>query len=232
MCRPLEASVGRETSVPGIDVRTQMLSRGDVRRHCRAGDCSSAPALLGASVLFRVLWSLTSRGVAVSLAVSVTALYFVLTLYLCLQVAGERKAEIEALLRGPERHDEEQEPPAHRPKRPSLTKRWRKQLPKKKPSEEDDSSLKSLSTASTPSSNNSSIKSSSSSSSPPSQDTSSLLSAPESPATSNGHAHCPGEDHDGLLIKDALPLPSDINESADMSMLQRLALVRPIIRRS
>lgn len=62
MCRPLEASVGRETSVPGIDVRTQMLSLGDVRQHCRAGDCSAAPALLGASVLFRVLWSFTVAG--------------------------------------------------------------------------------------------------------------------------------------------------------------------------
>lgn len=145
-----------------------------------------------------------------------------LRLFLLLQVAGERKAEIEALLRGPERHVEDQEPPAHRPKRPSLTRRWRKQLPKKKSSEDDDSSLKSLSTASTPSSNNSSIKSSSSSSSPPSQDNSSLLSPPLSPATSNGHAHSPGESNDALIIKEALP--ADINESSDMSMLQRLAL--------
>lgn len=143
-----------------------------------------------------------------------------LRLFLLLQVAGERKAEIEALLQGPAggkslRHEEEQELPAPRIKRPSITKRWRKQLPKKKSSEEDDASFKSCSTSSTPSSNNSSIKSSSSASSPPSQD-SSLLSAPVSPATSNGHAVCPGEDNDTL--------PADINEAANMSMLQRLAL--------
>lgn len=148
-----------------------------------------------------------------------------LRLFLFLQVAGERKAEIEALLQGATRGkslrpEEEQEPPAPRTKRHSLTKRWRK-LPKKKSTEEDDSSLRSCSTSSTPSSNNSSIKSSSSTSSPPSQD-SSLLSAPESPATSNGHAHSPGVDNDALYIKEALP--ADINEAADMSMLQRLAL--------
>ncbi|KAG0717688.1 Inositol-trisphosphate 3-kinase [Chionoecetes opilio] len=146
-----------------------------------------------------------------------------LRLFLLLQVAGERKAEIEALLQGAtgcykSLRREEQEAPAPRIKRPSLTKRWRKQLHKKKSSEEDDSSFKSCSTSSTPSSNNSSIKSSSSTCAPPSQD-SSLLSAPESPATSNGHAHSPGEDHDALEA-----LPVDVNEAADMSMLQRLAL--------
>ncbi|XP_071541518.1 inositol-trisphosphate 3-kinase homolog isoform X2 [Panulirus ornatus] len=146
---------------------------------------------------------------------------FLVNLYIN-QVAGERKAEIEALLRGTantkqqkQPEVDQQEPENHRHKRHSITRRWRKPLLKKKSTEEDESSQKSSPSSSTPSSNNSSIKSTSSS--PSSHDGQVLCLSGSSPC-SNGHVNCTLEAND-VYIKEA-----DVSHTSDMSMLQRLAL--------
>ncbi|KAK4326925.1 hypothetical protein Pmani_002580 [Petrolisthes manimaculis] len=144
----------------------------------------------------------------------------ILKLILLLQVAGDRKAEIEALLRGAvgtrllqkhshhkthEDEDDNQSCPAIRPKKTSFTRPWRKPL-KKKTSEDEDSSLKSAS-SSAPSSANSSFKSNSS-----------------SPSSHEVESCCNGHEHNSEEFAKETALPTDANSDADMSMLQRLAL--------
>ncbi|XP_042216571.1 inositol-trisphosphate 3-kinase homolog isoform X2 [Homarus americanus] len=146
-----------------------------------------------------------------------------------LQVAGERKAEIEALLRGtagakpqkqqkqPEAEQRPQETDNHRLNRHSFTKRWRKTHLKKKSIEEEESSIKSSTSSSTTSSNNSSIKSTSSC--PSSQDGQIHCSSGSSPC-SNGHVSCVLETINNV----ANTKETSSCDVADMSLLQRLAL--------
>ncbi|XP_069997734.1 inositol-trisphosphate 3-kinase homolog isoform X2 [Penaeus vannamei] len=140
---------------------------------------------------------------------------------LLLQVAGERKAEIEELLRGtagfrlpkqqkPPEEEANHQPDNHRPKRAPLARRWRKNLLKKKSSEDDEVSA----TSSSASSTNSSTRSSSSIS--PSQP----HAAPREELCANGHLNLALEDSEAGLAKDGL----SAEDTADMSLLQKLAL--------
>nr|XP_045613396.1 inositol-trisphosphate 3-kinase homolog isoform X2 [Procambarus clarkii] len=145
-------------------------------------------------------------------------------------VAGERKAEIEALLRGTagakpqkqqkaEEEERLQDSDNHGLRRHSFAKRWRKPPLKKKSSEEEESSVKSSTSTSTTSSTNSSIKSTSSS--PSSHDGQILCSTGSSPC-SNGHVNGPLDSNNIDYAKETMPV--DINDIAAMSLLQRLAL--------
>ncbi|KAK8729339.1 hypothetical protein OTU49_008773 [Cherax quadricarinatus] len=154
----------------------------------------------------------------------------VLRLLLLLQVAGERKAEIEALLRGTagakpqkqksEEEHQQQESDNHHPRRHAFAKRWRKLPLKKKSCDEEESSIRSSNSNSTTSSTNSSIKSTSSS--PSSHDGQILCSSSSSPC-SNGHvSSCTLETNNIVYAKETFP--ADIHDVAAMSLLQRLAL--------